>query len=311
MISNYDQTQEMETVELWNRCCFFDPITVKKFRLQTLLDLNFRSEMAWTAVDDGHVVGFAYGTKRIFPYMEKGMEETRGWVNVLCVDPAYRRKGIGHQLYKNIEEQLKNLGAKTITLGAYSPNYYFYGLDPDHYPESIDFFENEGYHQGEEHYSMGMDLHGYTIPRDILKDKAELELQGFHFLKFNFRYCTELLEFIKNEFGGGWKRDAMLVMQNGRAEEVILIVLNPQGRICGFCMSEMDGNPMRFGPIGVSKEVRNKNIGSILLCLKCYEMEKQGIYHMYFMTTEKNARRYYEKNGLTIIRRYIDYRKQL
>lgn len=311
MIENYKQSQEFETVELWNRCCYFDPITVDKFRLQTLLDVNFRPEMAWTAVEDGHVVGFSYATKRIFPYMERGLEEDRGWINVIYVDPDYRNKGIGHQLYQREEEQLKHLGAKRIILGSYSPSYYFYGLDPDHYPESIHFFEKEGYEKGDEHYSMGMNLHGYRIPEEILMQKNEAELKGYRFVHFDYKYCLELLEFLKNEFGGGWKRNALISMREGTAERIILLALNPQHQICGFCMSEIDGNPMRFGPIGVEKGERNNHIGSILLCLKCYEMEKQGVFRMYFMTTEKNARRYYERNGLTVIRRYIDYRKTL
>ena len=32
---------------------------------------------------------------------------------------------------------------------------------------------------------------------------------------------------------------------------------------------------------------------------------------MYFVTTEENGRRYYERNGLSVIRTFIDYRKEL
>ena len=39
-IINYTQEYEREVVDLWNRTCTFDPISVQKFRLQALFDDN-------------------------------------------------------------------------------------------------------------------------------------------------------------------------------------------------------------------------------------------------------------------------------
>lgn len=306
---NYSQKYEKEVVELWNECCFADSITVDIFRQKTLLDDNFDSTLAWVALDENKVVGFIHATKRIFPYMERGLEEERGWINVMFVHSKYRQKGIGKQLYQLAEKELLARGVKNITLAAYSPNYYFAGLDSDNYAEAVKFFENQGYKALEEHYSMGMDLHGYLIPEKIKEKKERLEKEGYKFITFDYFYTLELLDFLKNEFGGGWKRNAFLSMKNKKAVETILLVLNPDNEICGFCMSDIDNNPMRFGPIGISKKERDKGLGTILLALKCKQMCNQGIYHMFFMSTEKNARRYYERNGLKVIRRYIDYRK--
>ena len=36
----------------------------------------------------GWVVGFILATKRIFPYLERGLEPDRGWINVLFVDES-------------------------------------------------------------------------------------------------------------------------------------------------------------------------------------------------------------------------------
>lgn len=308
---NYNQQFESQVVDLWNCCCTFDPLDVNKFRRQALLDDNFDASLAWVAVENGHVVGFLYGTKRKFPYLERGLEPDRGWINVIFVDPEYRRRGIGQHLYDLAESKLKELGCRNITLGAYSPNYFFWGLDPDHYSESVAFFEKNGYQAKEQHYSMGKDLHGFTVPEETLKKKRDAENKGYEFVPFNYSYCLELLEFLKVQFGGGWKRNALIAMQKGTAEDVILLVLDPQKKICGFCMRAIDGNPMRFGPIGVTKDLRNLGIGSILLDLGCYEMEKRGIYRMYFITTDDAGRRYYERHQLSVIRRFIDYRKDI
>ena len=310
-IINYTQEYEREVVDLWNRTCTFDPISVQKFRLQALFDDNFDPELAHVAIEDNKVVGFIYGTKRKFPYLERGLEPDRGWINVMFVDKDYRNRGIGQALYDKVESQLKELGCKNITLCAYSPSYFFAGLDAEHYPESISFFEKNGHVRGAEHYSMGKNLHGFQIPERTLKKKKEAEDKGYQFLVFDYKHSLELLDFLKREFGGGWKRNALMAMQKGEAEERILIVLNKENKICGFCTRAIDDNPMRFGPIGVAANERNSGIGSILLDMQCFEMAKKGIYRMYFVTTEENGRRYYERNGLSVIRTFIDYRKEL
>ena len=76
-------------------------------------------------------------------------------------------------------------------------------------------------------------------------------------------------------------------------------------------MRKIDGNPMRFGPIGISEKARNAGLGGILLELQMAEMAKKGIYHMYFVTTDEPGRRYYERHGLNVFRSFIDYRKDI
>ena len=77
-----------------------------------------------------------------------------------------------------------------------------------------------------------------------------------------------------------------MAMQNQTAEDVILLVLDPEGKICGFSMRAIDGNPMRFGPIGIASKQRNTGLGSVLLEWSCDEMAKKGIERMFFMTTD-------------------------
>lgn len=309
IIQNYTQKYEENVVALWNECCTFDPIDVKKFRQQALFDENFDIDLAFIALVGDKLVGFIYGTKRKFPYFERGLESDRGWINVIFVDEEYRKQGVGQALYDEVEKKLIKLGVKSITVGAYSPNYFFWGLDPEHYPESISFFESNGYVAGDTHYSMGKNLHGYKIPESILRKRGELTKEGFKFINFDYSYALVLLRFLKEQFGGGWKRSALVSMKKGIAEDVIMIVLDKQDTICGFCMRAIDGNPMRFGPIGVDKKYQNEGIGSVLLAMACYEMAKKGIYRMYFVTTDENGKRYYERNELSVIRTFVEYRK--
>lgn len=310
-IINYSQRYEKEVVELWNRTLTADPITVHKFRKQALFDDNFDTGLCWVALKEKQIVGFLLATKRKFPYLERGLEPARGWINVMFVDSAHQREGIGEALVKHAEDKLKAMGAETVTLGAYSPNYFFPGIDKDNYPAAIRFFDRLGYEPGKESYSMCKELHGYRISEEALEKITKAREAGFSFVNFEYGYALELLEFLKNEFGGGWKRNALISMQNDTAEDCILLALGPDKKIVGFCMRMIDGNPMRFGPFGVGEKARNYGIGGILFDIMQLEMEKRGIYHLYFVSTDVPGRRFYERHGVKAFRTFVDYVKTL
>ncbi len=310
-IINYEQQYEARVVDLWNKSCSYDSITVAKFRKQALFDDNFDAELCWVALDGEEVVGFIMATKRKFPYLERGLEPTKGWINVLFVDEQYRRLKVATKLLKLAEETLISQGVSTIILGAYSPNYFFAGLDPVNHACAVEFFKASGYDAGAEHYSMAKDLHGFVINEKNLQKKQAAEAKGFKFLNFDYSYSLQLLNFLKEEFGGGWKRNALNCMREGNAEDAILIVLDKENQICGFCMRMIDGNPMRFGPIGIKEKNRNDGLGSILINLMLDEMAKRGIYHMYFITTDEPGRRYYERQGLSVFRTFIEFKKEI
>lgn len=311
MIVKYGQQYEQQVVDLWNKTCTFDSIDVNKFRRQALFDENFDEELCYVAIKDEKVVGFILGIKRKFPYLERGLEPNRGWISVMFVAKEYRNRGIGQALLDVVENKLFEMGATDITLGAYSPNYFFAGIDPDNYPEAIEFFEKNNYKAGEKAFSMGMNLHGYQIREKTLEKKKAAEEKGYRFINFDYKYALELLEYMRQEFGGGWKRNALIAMQKNKAQDRILLVLDPQGKICGCSNRAIDDNEMRFGPIGISASERNSGLGTILMELGLYEMAKKGIYRMYFVTTDENGRRYYERMGLEVIRTFVDYRKDL
>jgi len=308
---HFNQNYEEDVVDLWNRCCFYDHITVERFRNQALFDDNFDASLTFMAMDKDKLVGFIMATKRKFPYMEKGLEPDRGWINVIFVDEDYQNKGIGSQLYFCAEEELKKRGVTEITLALYSPHYFFAGIDENNYYKSASFFKKHGYTSTALHYSMGRSLFGFSMSEVNLSKKEKLEREGYSFQCFTYRYSLELLAFLKDEFGGGWKRNALMAMRNGTAEDVILIVLDKNEKICGFSMSAIDGNPMRFGPIGVAKNERNSGIGSVLLDYSLEHMENRGIHYMFFMTTDEPGKRYYERNGLSVIRTFSEYRKKI
>ena len=310
-IVTYSQKYEGQVVALWNETMTADPITVQKFRTQALFDDNFDPDLCYVALDGEAVVGFCLGMRRKFPYMERGLEPDRGWIVVLFVKESHRRNGLGTALMQRAESDMQARGAKNITLFAYSPGYFFPGVDGENYPASIPFFEKLGYAAGKHEYSMCKDLHGFRLSEEAREKKRKAEEKGYRFVNFTYDRALELLEFNRVQFGGGWKRNALISMRNGTAEDLILLVISPENRICGFCMRMIDGNPARFGPIGIDKSLRNEGLGSILLDFAQQEMTKRGIYHMFFISTDDPGRRYYERKGVRVYRHCISYKKNL
>lgn len=256
----FDQKYEEELIALWNDTMIRDQVSVEKFRKQVLLDENFDRELCLLALEEGRVAGFILGMKRRFPYLERGLEPTKGWISLMFVAERYRRRGIGTCLADLVERKLSEMGAETITLAAYSPNYFFPGIDADAYPEAVSFFEKRGYTGIEESYSMCKDLHDFHMTPEWKAKKEEAERRGFWFHSFQWKDALELLDFAKVNFGGGWKRSLLLAMRAGEAEDVVTVAWL-HDEIVGFAMRKMDGNPMRFGPIGVCEKVRNAGIG--------------------------------------------------
>lgn len=308
-IIQYTQEYEQKIVDLWNQNLFFDTLTVEKFRRQALFDVNFDPRFCYIALEKDQPVGFLLGVRRKFPYLERGLEPDRGWIVVMFVDTPWRRRGIGRSLVMRAEEDLRADGAKNITLAAYSPGYFFPGVDGDNYPEAIPFFESLGYVAGKKDYSMCKDLHGFRLSPEAVRRKQAAEAKGYRFVNFTYDRALELLEFNRVNFGGGWKRNALIAMQNGTAEDLILLAISPENKICGFSMRMIDGNPSRFGPIGIDKNMRNEGLGSILLDFAQQEMAKRGIYHMYFVSTDDPGRRYYERKGVHMFRSFTSYKK--
>jgi GNAT superfamily N-acetyltransferase len=307
----YTQRLDAQVNDLWNKTLTFDPILLEAFYDKTIFDENFDPSLCFLAVEEDKLLGFILAMKRRFPYLERGLEPEKGWITAMAVEPEFQRQGIGSKLLQAAEQALQDRGATEIILGSYSPNYFFAGVDKGHYPNAAPFFEKHGYVSGASHYSMGRDLHGYAMRPETLKKKAYAESLGYKFIPYSNEYALDLLEHLKNEFGGGWKRNALIAMQKKKAAERMLLVISPEGNIVGSVNRAIDDNDMRFGPVGVSKSIRNLGLGTILLEMQMLEMAKRGIYRMYFVTTNEAGRRYYERAGLDVIRTFVEYKKTL
>lgn len=308
-LESFQQERFQQVLTCWNQSLIYDGIDEERFKQLILLDENFNPDLFLLALNQEKVVGFCYGVRRKIPYLERGLEENRGWIVIMGVLPEYQNQGIGTMLCDEVEKRLKDMGTKEITLCAYSPNYFFPGIDK-RYQQAISFFENRNYVNRAESVSMQRSLWDYHMADQYKEKLASLE-DGIHIIRYNDEYMLPLLNYLLENFGAGWKRNALIAMQKKEAEDTILLVVDEQKNILGFCMRKIDGNDARFGPFGVSEHLRSKGIGGVLFEYMMQEMKQKGIYYLYFLWTDGAAQRFYERHDVKVYRTYQLYRKEV
>ena len=309
-LESFKQERFQQVLTCWNQSLIYDGIDEERFKQLILLDENFNPDLFLLALNQEKVVGFCYGVRRKIPYLERGLEENRGWIVIMGVLPEYQNQGIGTMLCDEVEKRLKDMGTKEITLCAYSPNYFFPGIDK-RYQQAISFFENRNYAYRAESVSMQRSLWDYHMADQYKEKLASLEKDGIHIIRYNDEYMLPLLNYLLENFGAGWKRNALIAMQKKEAEDTILLVVDKQKNILGFCMRKIDGNDARFGPFGVSEHLRSKGIGGVLFEYMMQEMKQKGIYYLYFLWTDGAAQRFYERHDVKVYRTYQLYRKEV
>ena len=309
-LESFQQERFQQVLTCWNQSLIYDGIDEERFKQLILLDENFNPDLFLLALNQEKVVGFCYGVRRKIPYLERGLEENRGWIVIMGVLPEYQNQGIGTMLCDEVEKRLKDMGTKEITLCAYSPNYFFPGIDK-RYQQAISFFENRNYVNRAESVSMQRSLWDYHMADQYKEKLASLEKDGIHIIRYNDEYMLPLLNYLLENFGAGWKRNALIAMQKKEAEDTILLVVDKQKNILGFCMRKIDGNDARFGPFGVSEHLRSKGIGGVLFEYMMQEMKQKGIYYLYFLWTDGAAQRFYERHDVKVYRTYQLYRKEV
>lgn len=297
-------------VTLWNQELPFDQIQKNEFLSRIVFDPNFDPHLFQIAYIQEKIIGFIYGIKRKIPYLEKGLEPHRAWIVMMAVQHQYQHQSVGTILLKQIEALFTESGIKKISLCNYSPNYFTPGIDL-RYKNAHSFFKKHGYSAFSQAVSMEKNIAGYTLPDNHLERIKKLNEMGYSIIKFQNRYALKLLDFILKEFGGGWKQNALTLMQKGEAERCIFIAIDQHDQVVGFAMRKLDGNETRFGPFGVSSELRSMGIGGLLFEKMMIDMCQYNLHYLYFLWTNGDAQRFYERYDVRVYRSYTLYEKEV
>lgn len=306
MIRPYQGGDELGIVAVWNRAMPVDPVTQTVFTRRVLLDVNFDPAGLLVAVEAGEVVGALYAVVRSTPMYGVDLESDSGWVTFLCVDPRFRKRGIGRQLLDAATRYFVARQRKEVFFASYAPNYFLPGIDATAYPDGKRLLEAAGYQL---HYScvaMDRNLVGFTVPADVRDAQAAREREGYVFAPLTLPYVTQVIDFSTRVFSPDWGRAIREGIAQGLPLERVLIAVRA-GVVEGFCMyGGYDGVAERFGPFGVGPSQQGTGLGKILL-YRCLEvMRAEGLHTAWFLWTGEHspAGSLYQRAGFSVTRRF-------
>ena len=122
LIRPYHPDDENEVIRLWQECHLVAPQNNPRRDIERKLRVN--PEWFLIGVSEGKLVTSCMA----------GYDGHRGWINYLAVLPAYRHRGIGTQMMKEVEKRLSAAGCPKINLQIRETN-----------SEVIQFYESIGF----------------------------------------------------------------------------------------------------------------------------------------------------------------------
>ncbi|MGC5019910.1 GNAT family N-acetyltransferase [Micromonospora sp. DT47] len=190
-----------------------------------------------------------------------------GHVDLMAVDPTWRRRGVGRALLADAERRLAGLGAAEVLLAGNPPYYAWPGIDVRYTP-AVCVALALGYRQDRTAWNMTADLSYDGSPALRTTEPAERRLagQGVVVRRAEPADLPALAAFARSTFGGLW--DAELAGSVGR-DGAGCHLAERDGELLGFA-AWGSSRPSWFGPMGTAPAAEGSGIGGVLLrrCLR-------------------------------------------
>jgi mycothiol synthase len=282
-----------------------DPISERTFLRQVLLDPNFRREGAILGMAGEEVAGFALALRRRVPLENAPDDSERGYLTLVGVRPAFRRRGIGSEMLDRAEAHLAEEGCRSVWIAPYAPGYFLPGPDVEVHELGIRILEARGYRVRYRPLAMEASLWRLETPDWIERRKMEHEVAGLRYLPFAPDLALPLLGFTRRCFPGDWVRVVREAMA-WRPERLRVAV--QAGEVVGFSHHRRE----RFGPIGVDPARRGEGIGQILMFETLRAQMAEGYRRSWFLwSDDRTAERLYAAAGFQEVRRFAVLSKDL
>lgn len=213
---------------------------------------------------DGAPAGFALGS--LGPVPADPARERRGHVNLLAVDAAARRRGIGSALLAELESRLFEAGAAAVLLGGATPVFAWPGVDA-RYTAACCLAEARGYERVREGVNMLVELDAAAEAGLLATRPAERRLaeQGITVRRLAEQDREPISPWLA-AWGGTWRWETLSTLgrQSAGTHVAVLADGTPDARYVGFASHGVNRVGW-FGPMGTDGSLRNTGIGAVLL----------------------------------------------
>ncbi len=197
-------------------------------------------------------------------------EDTEGFIDLLVVDRASQRQGVGQQLLDAMERRLAARGCEQINLAGNGPYYAWPGIDI-HYTAAVCFAEDLGYRRQGCEVNMDVDLRRVCL--DSARAEDELRSAGIEVRRAGPADDGPMQESLGVTWQPSWVREITAALRSSQAG---LYVAMLGARYVGFCVYGLNRRH-EVGPVGTSPDVRKLGIAGVLLKRCLADQRDRGV----------------------------------
>jgi len=191
-----------------------------------------------------------------------------GHLDLLAVDPEYRRRGHGTQLIAQAEQGLRELGCTIVRVAGNPPDYAFPGVDVRYTP-AVCALTKAGYAHERTAWNMTAELKpGSRALADTAPAEARLAASGIEVRVAEANDIARLRPIIAAEWGGHWAAE----ITSAQAVHIAVQDGEPIAFAAWGCT-----RPSWFGPMGTRSAAKGLGIGSVLLRRCLADQAKAGL----------------------------------
>jgi len=224
-----------------------------------------RPYLGLAAVQESSTVGACIGS-----IAEVGDEDSEGFMDLLVVDRAHQRRGIGRQLAAEMERQLAARGCQRINVSGTGPNYAWPGVDI-HYTAAVCFVEDSGYERQGCEVNMDIDL--LCAQLDTRTSEERLASEGVEVRRADRDDDGPLQDSLGSVWQSSWISELTEVLRSGEGGVYVAVRDTRYVAFCAYGLNRLH----EVGPIGTHPDLRRLGIGSVLLKRCLAEQRDRGV----------------------------------
>jgi ribosomal protein S18 acetylase RimI-like enzyme len=249
------------------------PLDKQTFEKVLFRSKNTKDNCKFIATVDNKIIGF----------VATQIKNKEGSIQLILVNKAHQRQGIGKKLLETAEQYLKNKKVRQIQLGAGGSSYFWPGV-PKNLPHATSFFKSNGWNFTESSFDLVQDLAKYTTPPYVFK---RIEKEKLKFQNANNLSKKQILKFEKINFPN-WHNafkeadsSDILYVNNSKNEILGTVVLTSESSAqqgqCRTWTRILGKDLGGFGALGIKKSEREKGIGLALAAHSTEVLKQRGI----------------------------------
>ncbi len=224
-----------------------------------------RPHIGLIARRDSEVLGCCIGSVG-----QDAEDSADGFIDLLVVDNAEQRRGIGKGLAIAMEQQLAARGCTRINLAGNGPFYAWPGVDI-HYTAAVCFAEDLGYQRRGCEVNMDVELQSAQLETGSVANR--LRSAGIHIERASAADDGAIQKSLRPTWQPTWVSEIVAALHSSNSG---VHVARRDGEYVGFCAYGVN-RPHEVGPVGTSPQVRRLGIGEVLLKRCLAEQRDRGV----------------------------------